>query len=149
MSDSPNIPLYRSEFLQDFTIHFGVHVKAKEPGWRLFFQATVDVIEHEGRSLERLAIWIKTFTFTRTNFILWEDKTVWVSVDSLAADNYTSEFQVGFYPDFELLNFSGTLEALDATVSISTRLCYNESPERLLRQIWKYQGKAEITGTLG
>ena len=59
MSDLPIIPLCQVEFLQDFTINFGVYLAAKKPGWARFFQADVKVCEHEGKPLERLTIWKK------------------------------------------------------------------------------------------
>ena len=148
MSDLPEIPLCQSEFLQDFTINFGVRIAAAKPGWRRFVQIYADICEHEGESLERLTIWVKTFDYTRTNLVLWEDKTIWISIDLLAADHHTSEYQVGFYPKLELLTFDEIFEALDGTVAVSTRLCYGESPVRTLRLIWKYTGKAETVGTL-
>jgi hypothetical protein len=34
------------------------------------------------------------------------------------------------------------------TISVSTRLCYDESPVPLMRQIWKYDGDVETEGVL-
>ncbi len=58
------------------------------------------------------------------------------------------KFQVGFYPDFESLNFDQIIEALVETVSVSTRLCYDESPEPLLRQLWKHTGDVNTEGVI-
>ena len=148
MSDLPIIPLCQVEFLQDFTINFGVYLAAKKPGWARFFQADVKVCEHEGKPLERLTIWIKIYDFTRTNLVLWENKTIWVSIALLAADHHTSEYEVGFYPNFDLVNFDEMLEALDGTVSVSIRLCYGESPVKVLQRIWNHIGEVKTVGTL-
>jgi hypothetical protein len=77
---------------------------------------------------------------------MWEDKTIWTSVALLPEEG--EKFQLGFYPDFQLLSLERIVEALVETVSVSTRLCYDESPERLLRQIWKYDGEVEVEGVL-
>jgi hypothetical protein len=55
-------------------------------------------------------------------------------------------FKIDFYPDFALLGFERLVEALVETVSISTRLNYDESPEPLLRQIWNFSGEVNIEG---
>jgi hypothetical protein len=140
----PNIPLYRSELLQDFSIHLGVYVKSAKHGWRSF-SAKVDICEHEGEQLERFLIWITTIYSTGVNLTLWEDKTIWISVGLFPENG--EKFQVGFYPDFES-NFGRIIESLVETVSISTRLCYDESPELLLRKIWKYNGEIEKEGVI-
>jgi hypothetical protein len=145
MSDSPNIPLCRPEFLQDFAICLGRYIQSTKNGWRSF-NAEVGICEHEGNSLERFTIWINTFYFTRVNLTIWEDKTIWVSVALLPENG--EKFEVGFYPDFELLDFERIVEALVETVSISTRLCYDESPEPLLRKIWKYTGEMKTEGVI-
>jgi hypothetical protein len=145
MSDALKIPLCRSEFLQDFSIRLGVHLKSAKHGWRSF-NADVDICEHEGERLERLTIWIWTYYLTAVNLALWEDKTIWLSVGLFPENG--EKFQVGFYPDFRSLNFERLIEALVETVSVSTRLCYDESPETLLRKIWKYNGEIEIEGVI-
>jgi hypothetical protein len=145
MSNSPNIPLCRSEFLQNFTISLGLFLERSScQGW---FKAEVDTCEHAGELLERLSIWIRTVYRTRVNLTLWEDKTVWISVALLPMEN-GEKFEMGFYPDFEVLGHDRIVEALVETVSISTRLCYDESPESLMRQIWKYTGEIKTEGVL-
>jgi len=146
MSKSPKIPFCQSEFLQDFTIALGVQVNDTKHGWRSF-NAEVDTCEHEQEKLERLTIWVTTYYFTRINLTLWENKTVWVSVALLPTEN-NSEYEIGFYPKFESLGFEEIIDALINTVSISTRLCYSESPLPLLRQIWKHKGKVKEMGKL-
>jgi hypothetical protein len=145
MSNVPNIPLCRSELLQDFSIHLGTYLKSAKHGWRSF-NAELDTCEHEGKQLERFTIWVTTYYSTRVNLTLWEDKTIWVSVGLFPERG--EKFQIGFYPDFESLNFNRIVEALVETVSISTRLCYDESPEPLLRKIWKYDGEIETQGVI-
>jgi hypothetical protein len=145
VSDVPNIPLCRSEFLQDFTICFGLHLRPTEHGWRSF-AAKADTCEHAGASLERLTIWITTFYGTRINLVVWEDKTIWISVAFLPV--HGEKFEVGFYPCFESLGLERIVEALVETVSVSTRLCYDESPVPLMRQIWKYDGDVKTEGVL-
>ncbi|HVU27055.1 MAG TPA: hypothetical protein VHG71_04885 [Verrucomicrobiae bacterium] len=147
MSDVPKIPLCRSEFLQDFSIHLGTYLKSAKTnhGWNSF-SAKLDICEHEGEQLERLTIWVRTYYSTGINLTLWEDKTIWVSVAYFP--EHGEKFQIGFYPDFESLTFDRIVEALVETVSISTRLCYDESPEPLLRKIWKYSGEIETEGVI-
>lgn len=145
MFDSPNIPLCRSEFLQDFTICLGRHLRSNTHGWRSF-TAEVDECEHDGDLLERLTIWITTCYGARINLAVWEDKTIWISVAFLPV--YGEKFEVGFYPRFEVLSLERMVEALVETVSISTRLCYDESPVPLMRQIWKYDGDVKTEGVL-
>jgi hypothetical protein len=144
MSDAPNIPLCRSELLQDFSIRLGVYVKSAKHGWHSF-NAKVDVCEHEGEQLERFSIWITTYYLTGVNLTLWEDRTIWISVGLFPENG--EKFQMGFYPDFES-NFGRIIESLVETVSISTRLCYDESPEPLLRKIWRYNGEIETEGII-
>ena len=142
----PNIPLCRSEALQDFTIKLGLYLKSKTNGWS-GFSAEVDVCEFERENLERLTLWIWTHYSTRVNFTLWEDRTVWVGVELLPEEN-GEPFRVGFYPSFEKLTAEEKIEALVDTVSVSTRLCYDENPLPILRQIWKHDGDVEIKGIL-
>jgi hypothetical protein len=70
-----------------------------------------------------------------------------VSVTLLPTEN-NGKYEIGFYPKFESLGFEAIIDALINTVTVSTRLCYNESPLPLLRQIWKYKGKVKETGKL-
>jgi hypothetical protein len=114
--------------------------------WRSF-SARVDHCEYEGESLERLTIWIYNYYRIRVNLTLWEDKTIWTSVALLPVE-HGEEFEMGFYPDFDLLNHERIAEALVETESVSTCLCYDKSPEPLLRQIWKYAGEMKIEGVL-
>lgn len=146
MSDGRKIPLCRSEFLQDFTIDLGLYLQPEDHGWHSFL-AEVDTCEHAGESLERLSIWIKTYYATRVNLTAWEDQAIWISVARLPTEN-SEKFEVGFYPDFQLLGFRRIVEALVETVSISTCLCYDKSPEPLLRRIWKFNGEVKIEGVI-
>jgi hypothetical protein len=107
----------------------------------------VDTCKHEGEKLERLTIWVTTYYLTRVNLTLWEDKTIWVSVALLPAEN-NSKYEIGFYPEFESLGFEAIIDALINTISISTRLCYSESPLPLLRRIWKHKGEVKVIGKL-
>ena len=144
MSGFFNIPLCRSEFLQDFSIHLGAVL---EPRYRWGgFSAKVDKCEHEGEELERLSLCLTSAYRTRVHLVLWEDKTIWISV-ALIPEN-GEKFQVGFYPDFGSLRIEGTVEALVNTASIATCLCYDKSPEPLLRQIWNFNGEVEIEGVI-
>jgi hypothetical protein len=144
MSDVANIPLCRSELLQDFSIGLGVYLESAKHGWSSF-SAKVDICEHEGEQLERFSIWITTIYSTGVNLTLWEDKTIWINVGLFPENG--EKFQIGFYPDFES-NFERIIESLVETVSISTRLCYDESPEPLLRKIWKFNGDIEKEGVI-
>ena len=146
MTDKPKIPLCRSEFLQEFTIALGQNLQREDHFWRSFV-AQVDQCEHENQTLERFAVWISTYYDTRINLTLWEDKTVLVRVALLPTEN-GEKFELGFYPSFELLGFERIVEALIETVSISTRLCYDESPEPLMRQIWNFNGEVKIEGVI-
>jgi len=140
-----NIPFCRSAFLQDFSIHLGSYLKNADHGWNQF-SAEMDICEHDGDRLERLTIWITTYYSTGINLTLWEDKTVWISVGHFP--QHGEKFKIGFNPDLESLTFQRMVEALVETVSISTRLCYDESPEPLLRKIWKYDGKMKVEGVI-
>jgi hypothetical protein len=142
----PPIPFCHSEFLQDFTIQLGLYLRSSWYRWgRLSVE--VDTCEFEGVPLERLTIWIRSYYCTQTRLILWEDETVWVDVALLPTQN-NERFEVGFYPDRELFDFNQLIEALAETTSVSTRLCYGESPEPIMRKIWKFNGKVKIEGTL-
>lgn len=82
------------------------------------------------------------------NLTLWDDGTLWVSVRLEAAEN-NDEYRVGFYLQWNAFTAERVAEAFRDTVSVSTRLCYGETPLPTLRQIWKHEGKVEIVGTLG
>jgi hypothetical protein len=86
MSNRSKIPFCQSEFLQDFTIVLGVQLDDTKHGWQSF-SVEVDTCKHEGEKLERLTIWVTTYYLTRVNLTLWEDKTIWVSVALLPAEN--------------------------------------------------------------
>jgi hypothetical protein len=139
------IPFCRSEFLQDFTIDFGRHIRQHGHGWT--WSMGVDLVEHDEQSMERLTLWIWTSWSTLINLTLWEDKAIWVRVFLLPGVNQT-EYTEGFYPPSDLLTCHEIIEALVDTVSVSTRLAYQESTIPLLRQFWKHHGKIEITGKL-
>jgi hypothetical protein len=144
MPGSLNIPLCRSEFLQEFTIHLGLIL---EPRYRWGgFASRVATYEHEGEELEQFSVCLTSVYRTRAHLVLWEDKTIWISV-ALIPEN-GEKFQVGFYPDFGSLGIEGTVEALVNTASIATCLCYGESPEPLLRQIWNFNGEVQIEGVI-
>jgi hypothetical protein len=146
MSNRSKIPFCQSEFLQDFTIILGIQLDDTKHGWQSF-GVEVDTCEHENEKLERLTIWATTYYFTRVNLTLWEDKTIWVSVALLPTEN-NSKYEIGFYPKFESLGFEAIIDALINTISISTRLCYSESPLPLLRQFWKHKGKVKVMGKM-
>jgi hypothetical protein len=144
MSGSLNIPLCRSEFLQNFTIHL---VLILEPKYRWGgFASKVEICKRDGKELERFIVWITGIYRTRVNLILWEDKTIWISA-ALIPEN-SEKFQVSFSPDFRSFGIEGVVEALLNTVCVTTCLCYDKSPELLLRQIWKYTGDVETEGVL-
>jgi hypothetical protein len=147
MLKQPKIPFCQSEFLQDFTIVLGVlQLNDTKHGWQSF-NVEVDTCEHEGEKLERLTIWATTYYFTCVNLTMWADKTVWVSVALLPTKN-NDKYEIGFYPKFESLGFEAIIDAFTDTVSVSTRLCYNESPLPLMRRFWKHRGKVKVTGKL-
>jgi hypothetical protein len=145
MSDHFEIPLCGSEWLQDFSIQLGAYLKSENPYWP-WFQATVDICECDGESVERFTVWVPTIYGATVNLTLWEDKTIWVSVGIYPTEG--EKFQIGFYPNSEALSFERIINALRETISISTRLCYDESPEHLLRKIWSYDGDVEIQGVI-
>lgn len=145
MPKSPQIPFCKSEFLQDFAISLGCRLPKADNGWRSF-HSEVGFHECEGESLERLCVWITTFYGTETSLNLWEDKTIWIQIAILPRN--PENFKIGFYPDFALLGIDRLVEALIESVSVSTRLCYDESPEPLLRQIWSFNGEVEIEGVI-
>jgi hypothetical protein len=146
MTSNEHIPLCRTEFLQDMTIELGRRFTPLRNPWR-YFRVGVDSCDHEGRSLERLTVRAITCHGTGVNLTLWEDGTVWVIVIVWAADN-SVEYRVGFYPRCEGFTPASVAEAFRDTVSVSTRLCYAESPLPVLRKIWQYAGEVQTKGTL-
>ena len=141
----PQIPLCRAEFLQDVSIELGRRFAVRHP-FRSF-SVEVDSCEHEGETLERLTVWASTSYGTGINLTLWDNGTVWVSVTLRPAEN-NGEYSVGFYPKCYGFAPERITEAFRDTVSVSTRLCYGESPLPTLRQIWKHTGRVQTTGTL-
>jgi hypothetical protein len=144
MSDLLNIPLCRSELLQDFTIHLGMTLASRCNARSVVCK--VDTCECDGEELERFSVWLFTSYRTRVGLVLREDKNIWIS--AALVPELGEGFQVSFYPDFKLLGIARVIEALLETVSISTCLCYDESPEPLMRQIWKYSGPADVEGVI-
>jgi hypothetical protein len=144
-ADRP-IPLTRSEFLQDATIELGRRFAPGHP-FRSF-DVEVDSCEHEGEVLERLTVLATTFYGTSSNLTLWDDRTMWVDVTLCASEN-NSEYSVGFYPRCQGFTSARIAEAFRDTVSLSTRLCYAESPLPTLRQVWNHEGEVETSGQLG
>lgn len=144
MSDLFHIPLCRSEFLQDFSIQLGVKLRSRF----LWGGCTVvvDMCDHQGEELERFSLWIHGLYRTRINLVVWENKILWISVAHVPQNG--EKFQVGFYLKFESLGAERVVEALLETESIATCLCYDESPEPLMRQIWKHTGEVEIEGVI-
>jgi len=140
------IPFCRTEFLQDFAIALGRCLKPIRYASKSIV-AEVDTCEHQGQDLERLAVWIDTWNYTRTSLTLWEDRMVWISVSLLPTKN-NRKYELSFHPQYEGFTPEGLVEALRNSVSVSTRLCYNESPLPTLRRIWRHKGEVEITGTL-
>lgn len=138
------IPSCRSEFLQDFGERLDPHIRAGH-GWSSFF-AEIETCEDEGDSQERLSIAIRTYYGTETILNLWEDKHIWVCVAQLPRNQ--DNFEIAFYPDFALLGSERLVDALVETVSVSSRLNYDESPEPLLRQIWSFSGEVNIEGVI-
>ena len=61
---------------------------------------------------------------------------------------HNGEYKLGFYPQCDGFTPHRVAEASRDTVSVSTRLCYGESPLPTLRQIWKHASKVQRTGAL-
>jgi hypothetical protein len=145
MTDDHKIPLCRSEWLQDVSIELGRRFAVSHPFKS--FTADVDTCEHEGESLERLTVWASTYYGTLVNLSFWDDRTLWVGVRLHAAEN-NSEYEVGFYRRCDGLSSERIAEAFRDTVAVSTRLCYSESPEPALRQLWNHTGEVQTKGEL-
>lgn len=145
MTEAPRIPLCRSEWLQDISIELGRRFAARHP-FRSF-STEVDTCEHDGEQIERFAVWASTWYETLVNLTLWEDGTIWVSVRLRASEN-NAEYKIGFYPQCQDFTSERIAESFRDTVSVSTRLCYGESPLPTLRRIWNHEGEVKITGTL-
>ncbi len=140
------IPLCRAEFLQDFSIELGRRLKPIRYASKSVIAETGNS-EHEGQSLERLTVWIETYNYTRVTLALWEDQTIWVNVALLPTSN-NKKYEIAFYPRCAEFTAAAIVEALRDSVSVSTRLCYNESPLPTLRRIWRHEGEVEIKGKL-
>jgi len=145
MTHGPQIPLCRAEFLQDISIELGRRFVTSNP-FRSF-SAETDTCELEGETLERLAVGASTYYGTGADLTLWENGTVWVSVTLWPAEN-NGVYRVGFYPPCDGFTPERVAEAFRDTVSVSTRLCYGESPLPILREIWKHAGEVKAMGSL-
>lgn len=97
--------------------------------------------------LERLTVWGFTPYETVAQLTLWADGTIHIQATLRATPN-NGKYRVGFYPKCNGVSPVQIVECFRESVSVSTRLCYLESPLPLLRKIWKHRGKVEITGTL-
>jgi hypothetical protein len=142
-SDRNTLPFCKSPFLQDVIIELGRKLK-EMPGT---FEVTVDSYEEAERKGERLAIWVYSYTFTAISLQLWDEETIWVSVESISTKP-EEKFQISFYPDCDKFTSTELVEKLRETISISSRLCYDETPVQDLRNIWRYQGEVEIEGII-
>lgn len=140
------IPLCRSDFLQDFSIALGLQLKPIRHSEKSIM-AEVDTSEYQDATLERLCVWIHTWSYTRVSLTLWENGMVWVAVALLPTGN-NKKFELSFYPECESFTPEAIVEALRGTISVSTRLCYNESPLPTLRKIWRHTGEVETEGKL-
>jgi hypothetical protein len=146
MNRNQQIPLCRSELLQDISIEIGRRFTPARHPW-MSFSVEVDTCDHEGERLERLAVRANTSYETGVTCALWEDGTVWVNVILWPGQN-NKEYQVGFYPRCEQFTPQRFAEAFRDTVSVSTRLCYGESPLPVLRRIWNQLGEVQTKGSL-
>ena len=146
MSADSRIPLARAEFLQDVSIELGRRFASGNP-FRSF-NVEVDFCEHQEEVLERLTVWAATYYGTRVNLNVWENGRVWIGVTLCAAEN-NGEYSIGFYPECPGFTSARMAEAFRDTVSLSTRLCYGESPLPTLRRIWKHEGEVQTRGELG
>ena|SRR5579863_8052134 len=142
------IPLCQTEFLQDVCIAVGRRFSPARNPWASF-TAEREMVEHDGETLERLSIWARTHYGTSANLTLWENKIIWVNVVLWAGPN-NDEYRVGFYSQCDVSSSPSDriAEAFRDTVSVSTRLCYGESPIGTMRRIWRHRGEIEIVGSL-
>lgn len=145
MTDDPKIPLCRSELLQDISIELGRRFAGYHP-FRTF-SCEVDTCDNDGETLERLTVWASTWYGTLASLALWENGTVCVSVTLVPAEN-NGQYRLGFCPQCDGFTAANVAEAFRDTVSVSTRLCYGESPLPILRRVWKHRGKVQTSGTL-
>lgn len=145
MAGNNPIPLCRSEWLQDVSIELGRRFGAQHP-FRTF-GAAADICEVESVPLERLAVWATTWHGTQANLTLWEDRLLWIGLILQAAEN-NPEYSISFYRPGDDISVERIAEAFRDTVSVSTRLCYGNSPMPTLRLVWKYSGEFQETGRL-
>jgi len=145
MIHASHIPFCRADFLQDVSIELGRRFARVNP-FRSF-DVNVDICEHEGETVERLSCWASTHNGTWANLTVWENGMVWVCVQLSAAEN-SGEYSLGFYPECQRFTSERFAEAFRDTVSVSTRLCYAESPLPTLRKIWDYHGEVQTRGEL-
>jgi hypothetical protein len=145
MPAQETIPFCRSEFLQDFTIDFGRHIRQNGHGW--IWSMNVDLVECDDQTMERLTLWIWTSWSTLINLTLWEDKGIWIQVSLLPGVDQ-EKYAEGFYPPPRVLTCNEIIEALVDTVSVSTRLSYQESTIPWLRKFWKFDGEIKFIGRL-
>jgi hypothetical protein len=145
MSQHSHIPFCRAEFLQDVSIELGRRFARVHP-FRSF-DVNVDICEHEGERLERLSCWASTHNGTWANLTVWQNGVVWVCIGLSAAGN-SAEYSLGFYPECQGFTSERFAEAFRDTVSVSTRLCYAESPLPILRKIWNHHAEVQTRGEL-
>lgn len=146
MKYDQNIPLCRSEFLQDFSIELGRRFNPSTQSWASFL-AKVEPCEKNEQTLERLAMWAEDYYGVGTGLALWEDRTVWVCLFLCPTPNNPG-YQISFYPACEEMTIANIAEAFRDTYSIATRLCYGDSPKTLLRRFWKHTGSFNTEGEL-
>jgi len=143
MTRNWEIPLCRSEFLQNFSIELG----RRFPAHQWSFQVQTDTCEQEGRVLEQLTLLACTPYETAARLILRENGCVWVDIVLWPTGN-NGEYRVGFYCPCEGFTHERIIDAFRDTINVSTRLCYGESPLSILRQIWNYTGEVKTRGEL-
>ncbi len=146
MSDYDTIPLCNDEFLQDVSIEFGLRLK-RRAGYLAFHAQAKRISADEEEPRETLSVWVWTPYKIRIGVVIEDDGTVWIQVALEATEN-VDEYSVEFDSDFQGLSPAQIAEAFFDTLSVSTKLCYGESPLPILRKIWKHSGKCKISGSL-
>ena len=96
--------------MQDFTITLGKCLKPIRHASKSIV-AEVETYEHEGQSLERLAVWIETWSCTRAGLTLVERRGGLGSVTLLATKN-NKKYQISFYPRCDSFTPDAFVEAL-------------------------------------
>ena len=145
MTRNWQVPLCRSEFLQDFSIELGRRFAVNQPPWS--FEVRTDTCEREGRRLEGLTLLAWTPYETGARLIVWEDGRVWVDIVLWPTRN-NGEYRAGFYCRCDGFTNERIIEAFRDTANVSTRLCYGESSLPILREIWNYTGEVKNRGEL-